>query len=432
MYLNAAPYGGTAEGVKTAAEHYFDKDVKTLTLVESAILAGLPQSPSYYSPFTGDESAYKARTQHVLRRMREDGYITPAQEADAKKQLESVTFAAGDTGLRAPHFVAYIKELLIDRFGEKTVNAGGLTVTTTLDWKLQEAAQKAVKEEVEKAKKLKVSNGASIVMDPRTGEILAMVGSKDYAATDSSGLKFNVVTQGLRQPGSTLKPVIYAAALTKGYTASSMLMDVETKYPSGDKDKPDYNPKNYDNKYRGPMQMRFALANSINTIAVKTAALVGVKDILKLGYAMGLTTWEPTDTTLKRVGLSLPLGGAEVKMIDMAVAYSVFANDGKRPEPVAILKVTDSNGKTMYEYKATSPRAELEPDVAAEQAHEHVAVHERAEVAEHRLHLHARVGGHDRAEAIDVRGRGLRNLHGAPPGVAGRALSALLPVEFRP
>lgn len=364
MYLNAAPYGGTAEGVKTAAEHYFDKDVKTLTLVESAILAGLPQSPSYYSPFTGDESAYKARTQHVLRRMREDGYITPAQEADAKKQLESVTFAAGDTGLRAPHFVAYIKELLIDRFGEKTVNAGGLTVTTTLDWKLQEAAQKAVKEEVEKAKKLKVSNGASIVMDPRTGEILAMVGSKDYAATDSSGLKFNVVTQGLRQPGSTLKPVIYAAALTKGYTASSMLMDVETKYPSGDKDKPDYNPKNYDNKYRGPMQMRFALANSINTIAVKTAALVGVKDILKLGYAMGLTTWEPTDATLKRVGLSLPLGGAEVKMIDMAVAYSVFANDGKRPEPVAILKVTDSNGKTMYEYKATSPRAELEPDVA--------------------------------------------------------------------
>lgn len=364
MYLNAAPYGGTAVGVKTAAEHYFNKDVSALTLVESAILAGLPQSPSYYSPFTGDEHAYKARTQHVLRRMREDGYITPLEEAEAKKQLESVTFAAGDTGLRAPHFVSYVKELLIRRFGEKMINAGGLTVTTTLDWKLQEVAQKAVKEEVERDKKLKVTNGAAVVMDPRTGEILAMVGSKDYAATDSSGLKFNVVTQGLRQPGSTLKPVIYAAALTKGYTASSLFMDVETKYPSGDKDKPDYNPKNYDNKYRGPMQMRFALANSINTIAVKTAALVGVRDVLKLGYAMGLTTWEPTDATLKRVGLSLPLGGAEVKMIDMAVAYSVFANEGKRPDPVAILKVTDVNGKTIYDYKPTSFPQELERNVA--------------------------------------------------------------------
>jgi 1A family penicillin-binding protein len=364
MYLNEAPYGGTAVGVKTAAEHYFDKDVKDLTLVQSVVLAGLPQSPSYYSPFTGDETAYRGRAQEVLRRMREDGYITPAQEGEAKKQLESVAFASGDVGLRAPHFVAYIKELLIDRFGEKTVNAGGLTVTTTLDWKLQEAAQLAVKEEVEKAKKLKVSNGAAIVMDPRTGEILSMVGSKDYAATDSSGLKFNVVTQGLRQPGSTLKPMIYAAALTKGYTASTMLMDVETKYPSGDATKPEYNPKNYDNKYRGPMQLRYGLANSINTTAVKVAALVGVRDVLKLGYAMGLQTWEPTDANMKRVGLSLPLGGAEVKMIDMATAFSVFAAEGMRTEPVAILKVTDTSGKTLFEHKPVSPRNELEPDVA--------------------------------------------------------------------
>ncbi len=364
MYLNETPYGGTAVGVKTASEHYFDKDVKELTLVQAAVIAGLPQSPTYYSPFTGEEGAYKARTQHVLRRMREDGYITPAQENDARKQLETITFASGDAGLRAPHFVAYVKELLIERFGEKRVNAGGLTVTTTLDWKLQEASQLAVKEEVDKAKKLKVSNGAAVVLDPKTGEILSMVGSKDYTATDSSGFKFNVVTQGLRQPGSTLKPVIYAAALSKGYTAATMLMDVETKYPSGEKDKPDYNPKNYDNKYRGPMQVRYALANSINTIAVKAAALVGVKDVLKVGYAMGLTTWEPNDATLKRVGLSLPLGGAEVKMIDMAVAYSVFANNGARVEPVAILKVTDSSGKIMYEYKPTSPRQELEPDIA--------------------------------------------------------------------
>ena len=364
MYLNEAPYGGTAVGVKTAAEHYFDKPVKDLSLIQSAILAGLPQSPSYYSPFTGTEGAYKDRTAHVLRRMREEGLITPAQESEARKQMDTMTFASGDASLRAPHFVAYIKELLIDRFGEKIVNAGGLTVTTTLDWSLQEASQLAVKEEVEKAKKLKVSNGAAVVLDPNTGEILAMVGSKDYAATDSSGLKFNVVTQGLRQPGSTLKPIIYAAALTRGYTASSMLMDVETKYPSGDPAKPEYNPKNYDNKYRGPIQLRYALANSINTIAVKVAALDGVKDVLKLGYAMGLKTWEPSDANLRRVGLSLPLGGAEVTMMDMATAFGVLATGGKRMDSVAILKVTDAGGKTLYEYKPSASRDELEPDVA--------------------------------------------------------------------
>jgi 1A family penicillin-binding protein len=364
MYLNEAPYGGTAVGVKTAAVHYFNKDVKDLTLIQSAILAGLPQSPSYYSPFTGEEGAFKDRTTHVLRRMREEGYITPAQEGEAKKQMETIQFAEGDSALRAPHFVAYIKQLLVDRFGEKMINAGGLTVTTTLDWKLQQASQLAVKEEVDKAKKLKVSNGAAIVTDPKTGEILAMVGSKDYAATDSSGLKFNVVTQGLRQPGSTLKPIIYAAALSKGYTASTLLMDVETKYPSGDPAKPEYNPKNYDNKYRGPMQMRYALANSINTIAVKVAAIVGVKEVLKMGYAMGLTTWEPTDANLKRVGLSLPLGGAEVKMTDMATAFGTFAHEGQRVDLVAILKVVDANGKTLFEHKQTSPRQEIEPDVA--------------------------------------------------------------------
>ncbi len=364
MYLNEAPYGGTAVGVKAASEHYFGKDVKNVSLVEAAVLAGFPQSPSLYSPFTGEEGAYKGRAQHVLRRMREDGFISPAQEAEARKQLDGITFAAGDAGLRAPHFVAYIKQLLVDRFGEKMVNAGGMTVTTTLDWKLQEKAQLAVKEEVEKAKKLKVSNGAAVVLDPKTGEILAMVGSKDYAATDSSGLKFNVVTQGLRQPGSALKPIIYAAALTKGYTASTMLMDVETKYPSGDPAKPEYNPKNYDNKYRGPMQLRFGLANSINTIAVKVAALVGVKDVLRVGYAMGLTTWEPTDENVRRVGLSLPLGGAEVRMLEMASAFGVLANAGARIDPVAILKVTDSSGKTLFEYKPTSLRQELEPDVA--------------------------------------------------------------------
>jgi 1A family penicillin-binding protein len=364
MYLNEAPYGGTAVGAKAAAQNYFNKDVKNLNLVESVFLAGLPQSPSYYSPFTGEEKAYVTRATHVLRRMREDGYITPVQESDARKQLDSLKFAEGGDALRAPHFVAHVKELLIKRFGEKAVNAGGMKVTTTLDWSLQEKAQLAVKEEVAKAKTLKVSNGAAVVLDPKTGEILAMVGSKDYSATDSSGFKFNVATQGLRQPGSSIKPILYAAALAKGYTASQALMDVDTKYPSGDTAKPDYNPKNYDGKFRGLTQMRFALANSINTIAVKTTALVGTREVLKIAYDMGLTTLEPTNDNLKRLGLSMALGGGEVYMLDLASAFGVFAAAGKRSEPVAILKVQDAKGKMLYEYKPTSGKDVLDSGVA--------------------------------------------------------------------
>lgn len=364
MYLNEVPYGGTAVGVKAAAEHYFNKDVKDLSLPECVILAGLPQSPTTYSPFTGEAKAYINRTTQVLRRMREDGYLTAVVEGETRKALDGVKFASGEDNLRAPHFVAYVKDLLIQKFGQKAVETEGLKVTTTLDWKLQEASQKAVKEEVDKAKTLKVGNGAAVVLDPNTGEILTMVGSKDYAATDSSGFKFNVVTQGLRQPGSAIKPMLYAAALTKGYTPSSLLMDVDTKYPSGDPAKPEYNPKNYDGKYRGPMQMRYALGNSINTIAVKTTALTGVKEVLKLSYAMGLPTLEPTNDNLKRLGLSLALGGGEVHMIELASAYGVFATGGKRTDPVAILKVENSSGKVIFEQKQASARQELDPSIA--------------------------------------------------------------------
>lgn len=364
MYLNEAPYGGTAVGVEAASEYYFGKPARELSLVESAIIAGLPQSPSRYSPFTGDPKAYVGRSQHVLRRMREDGYISAIQETGSREQLAKVQFSKGDTGLRAPHFVAYVRELITQKFGEKLVGAGGLTVTTTLDWKLQEKAQAAVFEEVEKAKKLKVGNGAAVVMDPKTGEILAMVGSKDYSATDSGGYKFNVVTQGLRQPGSAIKPITYAAAFKKGYTSSTLLLDVDTKYPSGDPAKPEYNPKNYDSKFRGPMQLRFALGNSINTIAVKVSALVGVRDTLRLASEMGLTSLEPTDENLKRIGLSLTLGGGEVKLLELTQAFGVFASQGDRHDVVAILKVVDSKGKTIFEHKPSSGRRVLNPEIA--------------------------------------------------------------------
>lgn len=364
MYLNEAPYGGTAVGVESASQYYFNKQVKGLGLVESAILAGLPQSPSQYSPFSGVPKAYVWRTEQVLRRMREDGYITPIQEADAKKQLETIKFAEESDSLKAPHFIAYIKEQLVEKFGAVKVEGGGLRVTTTLDWKLQEKSQSIVKEEVTKAKNLKVSNGAAVVLDPKTGEILAMVGSKDYSATDSSGFKFNVVTQGLRQPGSTIKPITYAAALKKGYTAASLLMDVDTKYPSGDPKKPEYNPKNYNGKFMGPVTLRYALGNSINTVAVKLSALVGVKDVLRLAYDMGLPSLEPTDENLKRIGLSLTLGGGEVTLLHLTSAFGVFATEGKRIDPVSIVKVEDTKGAVLYQYKAPPLRSVMADDIA--------------------------------------------------------------------
>jgi 1A family penicillin-binding protein len=364
MYLNEAPYGGTTAGMESASQLYFGTSVKDLNLVQCAVLAGLPQDPNDYSPFLGAPKAYVARTQHVLTRMREDGHITAIQEADARKLLDSIKFAT-DTGvLRAPHFVAYVKDQLVAKFGASTVDGGGLKVTTSLDWKLQQKAQSIVKDEVDKVKYLKVSNGAAVVIDPKTGEILAMVGSKDYVATDSSGYKFNVATQGLRQPGSSIKPFTYATAFKKGYTAASVFMDVDTKYPSGDPAKPEYNPKNYDGKFRGPMQLRYALGNSINTIAVKVSAMVGVKDVLTTANDMGISSLAPTNDNLKRLGLSMTLGGGEVTLLDLTSAYGVFATAGMRMAPVSILKVEDRNGKVIYQYNPPSAQRVLGADVA--------------------------------------------------------------------
>lgn len=364
MYLNEAPYGGTAVGVESASQYYFGIPAKELGLTESALLAGLPQAPSRYSPFGVDPKAHVWRTQQVLRRMREDGYISAIAETEARKQLDTMKFNEDHSNLRAPHFVAYVKEQLIEKFGSKMVEGGGLRVTTTLDWKLQQKAQEIVADEVKTAKALKVSNGSAVVIDPKTGEILAMVGSKDYTATDASGFKFNVATQGLRQPGSALKPITYAAAFKKGYTAATLLMDVDTKYPSGDPVKPEYNPKNYDDKFRGPMQLRYSLGNSINTIAVKVSALVGVHDILRTAFDMGITSLEPTEANNRRIGLSLTLGGGEVRLLDLTSAFGVFAAGGLRQEPVSLLKVEDAKRKILYEHKAASPRRVLGADVA--------------------------------------------------------------------
>ena len=359
LYLNATPYGGTTVGVEAAAERYFGKKAKDLDLTESVILAGLPQRPSYFSPYGQNQKAYIERSKQVLRRMQEDNYITRKQELDTIKKLSSVEFLKETHAIKAPHFSFYIKDLLIKKFGENVVEQGGLQVTTTLDYKLEAKAEEIVREEVKNAKGLKVGNGASVVLDAKSGEILSMVGSRDFFEDG----QFNVITQALRQPGSSIKPIAYATALERGYTGASLIMDTKTIFPNPGEAK-DYEPTNYDGKFHGPLQLRFALGSSINIPAVKLLSLIGVKNMLETAYSMGISTFAPTNENVNRFGLSLTLGGGEVKPLDLAAAYTAFANKGLSSNPIAILKVTDPKGKVLFEQKEANRKQALSPEVA--------------------------------------------------------------------
>ena len=235
-----------------------------------------------------------------------------------------------------------------DKYGSAILEQGGYTITTTLDWKIQEEAQKIVTDEVNKVEGLNITNGASVVLDSQTGEILAMVGSKDFSAKDYDG-QVNVTT-ALRQPGSAFKPFTYVTAFKKYYTPSTLIMDVPTEFPGGI-GQPVYKPVDYDGKYRGPIQLRYALANSINIPAVKLLAMVGIRDVLRTAYDLGINSLKPTDETMSRVGLSLTLGGGEVRLLELTSAYSAFMNKGYRVDPVSILKIEDANGKVLEENK---------------------------------------------------------------------------------
>jgi len=350
MYLNEAPYGGNSWGVGPAAEQYFGKKVKDLNLAECAILAGFPQLPSVYSPYSNTPTAYIDRTKHVLTRMVEDGYITKELANATMEEVKNYKFGSEDSTTKAAHFVFWIKELLAEKYGEDVVEGGGLKITTTLDLELQEQAEKIVSEQIDASEKLGITNGAALVLDPINGQVLAMVGSRNYFSTETDG-NFNMVTQALRQPGSSIKPITYLAGLQKGMTAATMFMDTPVTFPGGAGQK-DYSPENYNGKFNGPMSLRNALGNSINTVAVKVLANVGVKNMLTLAYNMGITTLEPTDENLSRFGLAVTLGGAEVKMIDLASAYTAFANGGTSMQPIGILKIEDANGRVLEEYKA--------------------------------------------------------------------------------
>ena len=341
LYLNQIPYGGTAYGIGAAAETYFGKNAKDLTLAEATLLAGLPAAPSYYSPFGAYPELTKGRQETVLKRMLEDGYIN--QEEFEKAKNEELKFVQTEN-LKAPHFALWVKKLLADEYGEAVVEKGGLRVYTTLDLELQEFAQNAVANEVAKLKNQKVGNGAALVTRPKTGEILAMVGSKDYFAEDEDG-KVNIIFAN-RQPGSSIKPLNYALALKDGrITASTVLADIPTCFlVTGQKN---YCPGNYDGSFHGGVQTRFALGNSYNIPAVRVLALNGLENFIDFAKKMGITTFKDPSN----YGLSITLGGGEVKPADMAVAFGVFANQGIKQPLIPVLKIEDWKGKVLKEIK---------------------------------------------------------------------------------
>jgi penicillin-binding protein 1C len=359
MYLNEAPYGGSYWGVGTAAKAYFGKSVKDLNLVESAIIAGLPQSPSTYSPFIGKTDAWKNRTKSVLRRMREDKYITVDQEKLALKQVELIKFNAPKILIEAPHFVFYVKDQIENEYGSKIIDQG-VKIKTTLSLDVQQTVEKIVKEEIEKLKDYNATNGAVVVLDSKTGEILAMVGSYDF--NDEKFGKFNVAELGHRQPGSTLKPFNYGLAFEKGYTPASIFMDVKTTFPNQGGD--DYSPVNYDGKFRGPVQLRFALGNSINVPAVKSLSILGLRDFLTKLDELGMHSFAPNSENLKRFGLSLTLGGGETTLLDLTSAYSVLASGGLKRDVSSISDITNFSGKNIFKKVRTQEKRVFSPEVS--------------------------------------------------------------------
>lgn len=340
LYLNQVPYGGSAYGVEQASWTYFDKPAKELNLAQSAFLAGLPRAPSLYSPYSNPDLAKKRRND-VLNEMYNQKYITLKQRDEAKK--EELNIKPFKTKINAPHFVFYVKALLEKQYGAQTVEEGGLKVFTTLDLDLQKKAEEVVNEELEKITRLRVTNGAALVTRPPTGEILAMVGSSDYFATSSG--TFNVTT-ALRQPGSSIKPINYAIGIDRRLVnAATVFVDDRVCFRTPGQ-KP-YCPENYDGRFHGLTQLRFALGNSYNIPAVKMMEINGVENFIASAPAFLIDSFKDPS----RYGLSLTLGGGEVTMIEMAQAFSAFANEGIPKKLVSVLKVTDKNNKVIYEYK---------------------------------------------------------------------------------
>lgn len=351
MYLNYISYGGTSVGIESAAKSYFDKSAKDLTVAEAALIAGLPQAPSRYSPFGSNPEQAKNRQKDVLRRMYEDGYITKLQQEQAENEV--LKFALSRTDIEAPHFVFYVRDLLYQKYGEDMVETGGLRVTTTLDLELHNAAQASVSAEVAKLKNADVSNGAAMVIKPDTGEILSMVGSQDYFDTENDG-QVNV-TLRQRQPGSSIKPLVYATGFQeKLLNPGTMFIDSPTCFQVPGQ-KP-YCPKNYDGSFHGGVTVRQSLGNSFNIPAVKALKTVGLETFINQAKKMGITGWDDPS----KYGLSISLGGGEIRMIDLAQAFSVLADQGVKVPLTPILKIETYQGKVLEETNLAQRKEDLQ------------------------------------------------------------------------
>lgn len=363
VYLNEVPYGGTVYGAEEASRRFFGKSAADLTLPEAAYLAALPQAPTRYSPYGNHRDELEARKNLVLDRMASNGYITKA-ERDAAK-AETVEFRKQDEyGIKAPHFVMYVKELLEEEYGREAVEQGGLKVITTIDWELQDQAEQIVEKWARQNEQTyNAENAAMVSIDPKTGQILVMVGSRDFFDEEIDG-EYNIAIAE-RQPGSTMKPIAYAAAFAKGYRPETVLFDVPTEFSATCASGGDcYSPQNYDEIFRGPMTLRDALAQSINVPAVKVAYLVGVNGIIDLSRKMGLST---ISEDASRYGLSLVLGGGEVKPLEMANAYATFARNGAYLPASPVLRIEDREGNVLYDWEdeRAEPTAALDPGATA-------------------------------------------------------------------
>jgi 1A family penicillin-binding protein len=367
FYLNQVPYGSNAYGIEAASQTFFNKNAKNLTLAESALLAALTQAPSYYSPHGSHLTELKARQEYILERMYKFGYITEEEFKNAKQ--EELKFAQTQEKFKAPHFVMYIKEYLEDKYGKEYVEKAGLKVYTTLDWDLQKIAETIVSEQVKKnAKNYNAYNAALVAIDPKTGQILSMVGSRDYFAPESlpKGCKpgknclfepnVNVAIRP-RQPGSSFKPFAYAKAFQKGFTPDTVVFDLETEFAVEGAES--YKPRNYDGKFRGPVTFRQGLAQSLNIPSVKVLYLAGVSETINLAQDMGINTLKDRS----RYGLSLVLGGGEVKLLEETAAFGVFTNDGIKNPVTSILKIENNKGTTIEEYENKSQKI-IEPQIA--------------------------------------------------------------------
>lgn len=357
MYLNEIPYGSNAYGIESAAQTFFGKPARDLTLDEAALIATLPQATAYYSPYGSHTDALIGRKSFALKTMAKLGYITQEQADEAINTDTLAKLQPQKDIIAAPHFVMYIKDYLQEKYGDRAVEESGLKVVTTLDWDKQQAAEQAVREGAANNKKWKASNAALVAIDPKTGQILAMVGSKDYF-DDSIDGQVNIAIRNL-QPGSSFKPYVYLAAFSKGYLPETIIYDTKTQFETAEGKS--YEPNNYDGNFHGPIALMKALGGSLNVPAVKVLYLVGVKDAIQLAKNLGITGLNDPS----KLGLSLVLGGGEIKLIDHVGAYGTLATGGIKHQKTAILRIEDAKGATLEEFKSDAGERVIEEKYVA-------------------------------------------------------------------